>query len=137
MAFKFPSIELTLNLSNVNHDPLHENSPKLVQMIATTMSKSLQSFKAMPSFLTEIRGEGAGKVLQEQRCRPNIERIMLFLSLGQSITESCTCNPPHNVMGCCRIILSCFHWILFLLPHLSSIKLLVTLAPPNWPLMTI
>ena len=33
---------------------LCEISQKLVQMIATTRSKSLQSFKAMPTFLTEI-----------------------------------------------------------------------------------
>ena len=39
---------------SVNHDLLYDNTQKLIQMIATTGSKSLQSFKAMPTFLTEI-----------------------------------------------------------------------------------
>ena len=39
---------------SVDHDLLYENSQTLVQTIATTRSKSLQSFKAMPTILTEV-----------------------------------------------------------------------------------
>ena len=39
---------------SVNHDLLYDNTQKLIQMIATTGSKSLQSFKAISRLLTEI-----------------------------------------------------------------------------------
>ena len=39
---------------SVNHDLQYENSQKFVQMIATTGLKSKHSFKAMPTFWTEI-----------------------------------------------------------------------------------